>query len=131
MTSVRAYPRILTPSVMGLVLLSGCMSWQTTAKQTLLGAFEATNAVSEVAERRFHDKCMEQAKACKLKEDTECKTLSACQSDREVFAAIVLKIREAVAVGLMAIQLSQQRDVEAAIGEVMGLLMQVRQLAGL
>ena len=87
---------------------------------------EAVKQVSAVAEPAWHERCMDAAQGCRDNADVVCDPLVQCQTARRKFNAVIKAAHYAIADGMTAITVTNQKDAIAAVVKLAQLMMQIK-----
>jgi hypothetical protein len=92
-----------------LAITSCAGSWQQNAIVTLNGVYQASKVAHQVSSRLFKEKCSTHAAACAASEPASCVLLAQCQKQREKAFDAIIATQFAVADGLRAIDMSNEK----------------------
>lgn len=104
--------------LLGAALLSGCATWQQTAKVSLDSAGEVAVGARQVGEPRWIAACDADARACAAATDPTCPALVACQAKHHAWNTALKAVHTARFVGYSAILAADQVAAENALAAI-------------
>lgn len=105
-----------------ILLLAGCTTWQTVARQSLTWAHGASKGAERVALPYFKAKCEGVAHKCHAAKDTVCKPLVDCQGERSKLQYILDNVDRSIMMAYTAVLLANEKTWDMQWHRILGLV---------